>query len=371
MSFFTRVGGRRVDRFFLICALLLIGVGVLIFSSASLGLLAKSNTIFKSVTSSQLVEGLLLGLAAMYVFSRIHYQFWRKISFYFFSAVYLLNLAVFLPGRGLVHGGATRWIDLGFTTFQPSEFLKVAFVLYLATLLVSIKNRIKNWRGGFLVFCLISGLTAAVLLAQRDTDALFVIIGAGSIMYLTAGGRLRHLFLVGVVATIGLFFLVWSRPYIMDRLATFIDPSSDPKGAGYQIQQSLIAVGSGGLFGRGFGQSVQKFKYLPEPVGDSIFSVAAEEFGFVGSVTLIILFLIFAMRGLRISARAPDLYGGLLAVGFTTMIVLQSFMNIAAMIGLIPLSGMPLIFISHGGTALMTAMAEVGIILNVSRYRRG
>ena len=155
----------------------------------------------------------------------------------------------------------------------------------------------------------------------------------------------------------------------MARITTFINPAADPLGAGYQIQQSLIAIGSGGIFGRGFGQSIQKFNYLPEPIGDSIFAVYGEEFGFVGCVLLILLLCFFALRGLKIAARAPDVFGGLLVVGIVILIMTQSFLNIAAMLGVLPLSGLPLIFVSHGGTALFFALATVGIVLNVSRSR--
>ena len=156
----------------------------------------------------------------------------------------------------------------------------------------------------------------------------------------------------------------------MDRLTIFLDPSRDPQGAGYQIQQSLIAVGSGGFLGRGFGQSVQKFEYLPEPIGDSIFAVYGEEFGFLGSALLIGLFTFFTFRGYKIASHAVDLYGMLLVVGIMTLIITQAFLNIAAMVGMAPLSGLPLPFISHGGTALLSVLAAVGIVLNVSKYQR-
>jgi cell division protein FtsW len=187
-------------------------------------------------------------------------------------------------------------------------------------------------------------------------------------MALAAGTRLRHIVILGSVLVAGLVILALARPYLLDRVMTFVNPVEDPTGSGYQIKQSLIAVGSGGVFGRGFGQSVQKFHYLPEPIGDSVFSVAAEEFGFVGSVVIIGLFVFFAIRGLHIAARTPDRFGGLTVVGIVILIVTQSFLNIASMIGLVPLTGEPLVFISHGGTALMFALASVGIVLNISRY---
>jgi cell division protein FtsW len=163
--------------------------------------------------------------------------------------------------------------------------------------------------------------------------------------------------------------LVMYRPHLLDRVTTFMHPAEDPTGSGYQIRQSLIAVGSGGIAGRGYGQSVQKFSYLPEPIGDSIFSVAAEEFGFIGSVFILCLYVLFAVRSLIISARAPDRFGGLIIIGFVILLVVQSFMNVASMIGVMPLTGRPLVFMSHGGTSLLFALASVGIMLNVSRYQ--
>jgi cell division protein FtsW len=164
--------------------------------------------------------------------------------------------------------------------------------------------------------------------------------------------------------------LAFVRPYVMERIKTFINPSSDPRGSSYQLQQSLIAIGSGGAFGRGLGQSVQKFNYLPEPQGDSIFAVIGEEFGFLGTTLLLTLYVFFAIRGFKIALRAPDTFSRYLVVGLVTLLTAQSFLNIASLVGLFPLTGVPLVFISHGGTALMVALGAVGIILNVSRYTK-
>jgi cell division protein FtsW len=189
-------------------------------------------------------------------------------------------------------------------------------------------------------------------------------------MFVTAGGRWRDVFIAGLIGIIFLAGLAYSRPYIFDRIETFIKPGEDLQGSSYQLNQSLIAIGSGQIFGRGFGQSVQKFNYLPEPIGDSIFAVAAEEWGFVGSTVLIFLFLAFAIRGLKIATWSSDIFGGLLATGIVILITVQSLVNIASMLGVFPLTGMPLLFVSHGGTALFFAMAEVGIILNISKQRQ-
>ena len=187
-------------------------------------------------------------------------------------------------------------------------------------------------------------------------------------MFLVAGGKWKHIGLIIAIALVGVIFLAWTRPYVLDRFTTFLDPERDPQGSSYQIQQSLIAIGSGGVTGRGFGQSIQKFKYLPEPIGDSIFAVLGEEFGFIGTIIIVSMFVFFGLRGFFLGARAPDYFGRLVITGVIVTIVSQSFLNISAMLGLLPLTGIPLLFISHGGTALMFALVEVGLVLNISRY---
>jgi cell division protein FtsW len=281
-----------------------------------------------------------------------------------------ITLLVFVPGIGFEYGGATRWIHLGSVSFQPSEFLKLGVVILSALWLAKYRVHLSEFRYGLLPLIGLLGIAGAIMLAQPDTGTFLVIIAAVVAMYIAAGARLRDLVLLAGAAVAFIGSLAYFRPYIMNRILTFLDPSLDPLGTSYQIQQALIAIGSGGVFGRGFGQSVQKFDYLPEPIGDSIFAVAAEEFGFFGAMVLISLFILFAFRGFRIAARAPDHFGGLLVIGIVILIVSQSFINIASMIGVLPLTGLPLLFVSHGGSALFLALLEVGIVLNVSRYSR-
>jgi cell division protein FtsW len=274
-----------------------------------------------------------------------------------------------VPGIGMSHGGATRWLNLGITTVQPSEFLKIGFVIYLATWFSGVHNKIHDWRYGLAPFIASVGAVGLIMLAQPDTDTFVIMASAGMAMYLAAGARWRDV--LGIIGTglLGILIIALLRPYVMDRLTTFLDPEADPLGSGYQIQQSLIAIGSGGAVGRGFGQSIQKFEYLPEAIGDSVFAVYAEEFGFAGTSILVVALISLALRGYRTASQAEDIFGTLLVVGFITMIIGQSFLNIAAMTGMAPLSGLPLPFISHGGTALMATLASLGIVLNVSKYR--
>lgn len=361
---------KHVDRTLLGITVILITAGFLIFSSASLGLLAREGARFSSVAFSQIVFGIIGGGIALFVMSQIHYRNWRQYAFYIYIAAIFLTLLVFVPGIGMSHGGASRWLSVGGFTMQPSEFLKIAFIIYMATYLSGIQKVIQTFQGGTLPFLIITGITGIVLLLQPDTDTFMVMAAAGTAMFVTAGGRWRDVAFFAIGGVVLLAILAFSRPYIMDRITTFINPELDPQGSGYQVKQSLIAVGSGGITGRGFGQSIQKFEYLPEPIGDSIFAVYAEEFGFIGSSLLIILLTFFSFRGFKIAAHANDLFGMLLVVGFMSLIILQAFLNIGAMIALAPVMGLPLPFISHGGTALMALLAAVGIVLNVSKYQK-
>jgi cell division protein FtsW len=250
---------------------------------------------------------------------------------------------------------------------QPSELLKLAFVIYLAAWFSNSKNKAESLSRGFAPFAILTAVVGALLLKQPDTDTFLICVFAGLAIYLSAGGRWSHIFIIGAIGVAGLAVVAYERPYVMSRITTFLHPSDNSLGSGYQIQQSLIAIGSGGIFGRGFGQSVQKFNYLPEPIGDSIFAVAGEEFGFLGTVGLVFLFVFFAFRGLKIAAKTTDNFGRLLVVGIVIMIVSQAFVNMGAMVGVLPLSGITLPFVSHGGTALFATLAESGIILNISR----
>ena len=362
---------RHVDRTFLITALFLTLFGFVIFLSASLGLLTRSGARFEPTALKQLVFGIVLGLAACAFFARFDYKNLKAYSLYFFIGSLILTLMVRIPGIGFEHGGAWRWISVGAFTFQPSELLRLAFVIYFAAWLSKVKDRIKDIRFGLLPFIVISGLAGAAILIQPDTDTFVTLMCAGLAMFIVAGARVRDFLIIIVIGALigGLIFA--TRPYIRERVDVFLHPEeSNTLDSGYQITQSLIAIGSGGILGRGFGQSIQKFNYLPEPIGDSIFAVAAEEFGFLGATFLILLFMAFAMRGLRVATRAPDSFGGLVALGIVILILSQSFINIASMLGIFPLSGTPLVFVSQGGSALLIALIEVGILLNISRYQK-
>jgi len=360
----------NVDKIFLLTVLALVFGGFFIFMSASLGLVAQDGSTLSSVVFNQAFLGLFLGMAVLFLFSKISYKKWKKYSPHIFIFTLILTALVFVPKIGIEHGGATRWIDLGIFSFQPVELLKLGIVLYLSAWFSSAGQRISTLRYGLVPLMVVLGLSGALLLSQPDTGSFFVILITTVIMFFIAGGNRKHVLSLITASLVGFAVYVISKPYILERIYTFLDPSRDPMGASWQLQQSLIAVGSGGIFGNGFGQSIQKFSFLPEPTSDSIFAVAAEEFGFFGAMVILAIFIVFLSRGLRLSQKAPDLFSRLFVAGIVIMVVFQAFINISSMIGIFPLTGIPLPFISHGGTALLVTLAEVGIILNISRYKR-
>lgn len=359
---------KEFDKIFLWIVIILVFLGVIMFTSASLGIYGKNESKFFGVLVSQFALGLLGGGLAFYFTLKIPYSFWRKHSLIIFFGTILLTLLVFVPGLGFSHGGARRWVSIAGVSFQPVEFLKIGFIIYFSAWLSWIKARVKDYKFSILPLFILVGLIGFILLRQPDTKSVILIITTSMIMLFVSGVPWKYI--VGLLAISIICFgtLIVYKPYLRARIKTFIDPSHDPSGASYQLQQSLIAIGSGGVSGRGLGQSIQKFSYLPEPQGDSIFAVIGEELGFVGSVIIILLYLAFTYRGYRIAYRAPDAFSKLLVVGIVTLFITQSFMNIASITGVFPLTGVPLVFMSHGGTSLAIAIASMGIILNISKF---
>ncbi|MFA5942170.1 MAG: putative peptidoglycan glycosyltransferase FtsW [Candidatus Paceibacterota bacterium] len=358
------------DRVFFMLVLSLALAGLAIFSSAALGLLARESSSVPKDILLQSGLGFGFGLLALIGARVAPFAWMKRCAPYLYGATLLLTALVFVPGIGFHSGGATRWINLGFTTAQPAEFLKIGFVLMLAWWLAPRARQLTNPKVGLLPFIGMLLVPAALLLAQPNTSTTILLIGTGAVMYFVAGAPWRDFGILALIAVIALVVIVLSRPYVLERVKTFINPSDNSLGSGYQIQQSLIAIGSGGLLGRGFGQSVEKFNYLPEPAGDSVFAVFAEEAGFLGAVILLALFVALAARGIVIAGNAHDLFGGLVALGFSSLIIAQAFINIGAMLGIIPLTGLPLPFVSHGGTALMATLIMCGLVLNVAAHRR-
>ncbi|MEJ0053234.1 MAG: putative peptidoglycan glycosyltransferase FtsW [bacterium] len=358
------------DRTFLgIVTILALG-GIAIFSSAALGLLARTGSAVSHEILSQAVLGLGGGIVAFIIARRVPLSFVRKAAPYAFLASLALTLLVFVPGLGTHANGATRWIDVGFTTIQPAEFLKIGVVLMMAWYLAKYARQLHDFTKGLLPFIVIVGIPALVLLMQPNTSTTLLIGSTAAVMYFAAGAPWRDFGVLLVLALVAGGAILFLRPYALERVMTFINPSENSLDSSYQIQQSLIAVGSGGLAGRGFGESVQKFNYLPEPDGDSVFAVFAEECGFIGAVLLVLLFAALAARGIVIAGESRDMFGGLIALGLSWLIAFQAFVNMSAMLGIIPLTGLPLPFVSHGGTALLVVLACAGLILNIAAHRK-
>lgn len=364
---------RRVRSFdsilFFTTTALVIG-GFLIFMSASLGLLARDGAQFSDLATSQLFLGVIGGFVALVVSSSIPVKFFRTYAFHLFAASLLLTALVFMPVIGLELNGARSWLNFGVTTFQPAEALKIGYVLYLATWLSRRNKKSATLVERVAPFVILTALVGALLLLQPDTGTFAVIAASGAAMFFASGAKWKDIALLALCGTLFIGAFISFHPHALERITTFVNPAKDPLGAGYQVQKSLIAVGSGEVLGRGFGQSIQKFTTLPEPTSDSIFAVFAEEFGFLGAAILILGFLIFALRGLWIAARSADAFSGLVALGIVILIVVQSFFNIGSMLAVFPLTGLPLIFVSHGGSALFMALASVGILLSISRTAR-
>ncbi|HVW71631.1 MAG TPA: putative peptidoglycan glycosyltransferase FtsW [Candidatus Paceibacterota bacterium] len=358
------------DRVFVAIVAVLVLGGLAIFFSASLGLLARENASLVRIAETQLVLGLVPGLIALVLLRFAPPQWIAKGTLPFYLFMLLLTVLVFLPGIGVHTNGASRWLNLGFATFQPAEFLKIATILMFGGYLAYAKNRVTNWRSGLVPFVCIVGVPVALLLLQPNTSTALILSATCTAMYLLAGAPWRDIGLLVVIALVGAGCLILMRPYLLQRVETFMHPADNALTSGYQIQQSLIAIGSGGIMGRGFGQSVEKFNYLPEATDDSVFAVFCEEFGFIGAVLLLVIFVAFAARGLKIASEAGTLAGAYIATGLTLMIVLSAFLNIGAMLGVLPLTGLPLPFVSHGGTALLAALAAVGIILNIAGHKK-
>lgn len=357
----------KIDRFFLVTVSLLVLVGFVIFLSASLGLLAQNGASFGTIATKQAIS-LVLGIIAFVVFSRVKYIWLRKSALFILLGAIAVNLLLFIPALTLHYNGASRWLSLGPLTFQPSELLKIAFIIYIAAWAQFAKDKIKTFKFGLAPYIVIFSILSALLLVQSDTDTLVIIAFTGIVMLVVAGVPIRHIILGCLILASLVGCVIMLRPYALQRVKTFLNRGSDAQGSGYQINQSLIAIGSGQVTGRGFGQSIQKFGYLPQPTDDSIFAVAAEEFGFIGSIALVGLYLLFAASIFRIGNRSPDVFAGLTAIGIAVLVITESFMNIGAMLGIIPLSGVPLLFVSHGGTALIITLMTAGIVANISKY---
>ena len=351
---------------FVVITLLTIGL-VMILSASSIrsyNLYGDSYHLFKH----QLVWA-IIGIIAMFIFMNIDYHFYKRFA----KIILLLTLAalilVLIPGVGHIAGGSRRWIGFGPIGVQPSVLAKLGIVIYLSQFLSQKKEKLKSFVKGVIPPVIIFGLIFGLILLEPDLGTGVTIAGTFMVMLFASGIKISHIAaLVGSGFPLLIYFIL-SEDYRRERLFAFLDPWSDPLDTGYHIIQSLIALGSGGIFGVGLGNSRQKFLYLPEPGTDFIFAVLGEEFGLIGTIVIILLYFVLAWRGLKIAVSVPEMFGSLLAIGLTSMIVLQAIINIGVVTSSMPVTGITLPFISYGGTSLVIMLSGIGILLNISKDR--
>ncbi|MBI2054541.1 MAG: putative lipid II flippase FtsW [Candidatus Sungbacteria bacterium] len=349
-----------------ITAVLLVG-GLFLVSSASVAFSQRLYGSISFIAFRQLLWA-LVGLAAFFTVQLIPYKVWKWSAPFLFLLSLILLSAVFLPDIGFELKGAHRWIQIGSFNFQPSEIAKLCLVIFLAWWLDRQKGRAATMRYGALPFLGIMVVVGVLIIKEPDLGTLGVISATGLLMFFAGGGKLTHLFGLLVLGVFAILAVAWFMPHSVDRLRVFWDSSVDPGGIGYQVRQASIGIGSGGFWGVGYGESRQKEGYLPEPIGDSIFAVVAEEFGFLGASAVVIVFVLLLWRGIIIAKNAPDTFAKLLALGITGTIVIQAFINIGAISGLLPLTGIPLPFISYGGTALAVNLAGLGMVYQIAKH---
>lgn len=310
---------------------------------------------------------LVIGIFALIIGLRIDYRIWQKNAFGLFVVSLVFLIAVFIPGIGENLGGSSRWIHIGPLFFQPSELAKITFIFYLSSWISKKGDDIKSFEKGFIPFIFITALTGLLIMKEPDMGTTLIIAAIAVSIFYTSGAKLNHIF-AGLISAAGVFWiLIKTSPYRLQRFLVFLDPNAKSLDAGYHINQALLAIGSGGWWGLGFGQSKQKYLYLPEVHIDSIYAIIVEELGFLRSGLVIIAFILLGYIGYRIAKTAPDNFSKLVATGITSWFVFQAFLNIATMLGAVPLTGVPLPFISYGGSSLIVLLFAVGVLMNISK----
>jgi cell division protein FtsW len=365
---FGKDGGHHPDYFLLATLFLLVVAGLAILTSASsdLGKVKFNDSYY--YLKHQLVSGFLVGGLGFLIAAYVPYKSYKSLAFLFLILNLVLLVLVFTP-LGHTAGGASRWIDAGPVTFQPAELLKLSFILYVAAFFSDTRrNRAKNIRSGLLPFLLVAGTMTVLLILQPATSTVMILLAAGLVILFLSGVSWKHLGMImgGGVVLLGL--LIATTSYRLQRIVSYFDHSSDTQGANYQVNQSMIALGSGGVFGLGYGRSTVKVSRLPAVVDDSIFAVVGQELGFVGTGSLVALFAILVARLFWLARETRDRFGRLALLGFASIIALQSLVNMGAISGLLPLTGVPLPFVSYGGTALAVFLTMGGVAVNISKH---
>jgi cell division protein FtsW len=366
----TPARGHRGDYVLALTVFILLAFGLIMMYNINPAL---SQKLLGRVDSGYYFRGQLIniaaGVAAFTVATHVYYQRWRQWALPLLIFAIFAVLLLMVPGLNTHKNGATRWLDLGPVSFQPAELLKISLVIYLAAWFERRRDDLKSFMDGVVPFVVMLGVTSIiVVIFQRDMGTMMVLALAALGMFYVAGIRLKHLAIVLAAGATAGWLAIVSFPHRLSRLLTFLDPSKDSSGGGYHISQALIAIGSGGVFGLGLGRSVQIYGYLPEASNDSIFAVIGEEFGLIGALLILSLFGLLVYRGIEVARKAPDTFSRLVATGITLILLFQAFINIAAMLSLVPLTGIPLPFISYGGSSLVIMMFATGLLFNISRY---
>jgi cell division protein FtsW len=357
------------DFILVLTTLSLLAVGmIMVYSASAVWAEYKFNDSFFFAKRQLLFAG--LGIFVMFFIMNVDYWTWRTWAKLMLIVCFLLLVAVLIPGVGLERNGAQSWIGVGAFSIQPSEFMKFALIAFLAKFLSENQKKITSFKKGLVPSLGLVFLAFAIIMLQPDLGSGAVLVGSCVVMIYVAGARISHFVGLGLIGLVGFAGLILSAPYRIKRITAFLNPWEDPLGSGFQIIQSLYAIGPGGLLGMGLGQSRQKFFYLPEPQTDFIFAILAEELGFIGGSFVLLLFTLLLWRGIRIALGAPDLYGSFLAIGIISMIAIQVVINIGVVTGLMPVTGITLPFLSYGGSSLTLMLAAVGVLLNISRYAR-
>ncbi len=359
------------DLFLILAFGILIMAGMIILSSAGSAIGYERFGDSYYFIKKQIFSGFIPGLIALLVLASIDYKIWKKFTAPFLAISILLLIIVYIPGVGAEFGTAKSWIVIGGFSFQPSELVKLTFLLYLANWLEKRgRHGVKDFYTGFLPFVFLISIISALMIFQPDIGTLSIIIFMSMAVFFASGAKVNHVLAMIAAGFSAIYLLIVSSEYRAARLTTFLHPELDPQGIGYHINQAFLAIGSGGFWGRGFGLSRQKYQYLPEVTGDSIFAIVGEELGFLACFLILALFIFIMIRGFKIANQAPDMFGRLLSIGIISWFLFQAFFNIASMVGLMPMTGVPLPFISQGGTAMLVGMGAIGLLINISRQTR-
>jgi cell division protein FtsW len=363
----SRLGTGWEPATLLLLTLMLLSVGIVSVYSAS-SVLAQGRGLPDYYYVVRQVTGACMGFVVLVTMAYVDYRRLRLLAWPILLLVVIALVATLVPGaHSRVVNGGRRWLEIGAVALQPSELAKIAVIIWTAALTVKKQDRLNSLSRGLLPFLLVWSLLVLLIFLQPSMSAAVIVILLGALVVFAGGARIGHFILLALVGLPLLWSQIGAAAYRMRRMAAFFDPSHDPANVSYQITQSLIAIVSGGIFGRGFGHGVQKFGYLPEPHNDFIFAMIGEEWGFIGLFTIIGLFTTFALIGFRIARHAPDLFGFLLAVGVTNLIVVQALLHILVNLALIPTTGVTLPFLSYGRTSLLVCLAAVGILINIAR----